>query len=198
MSRNDGIHLASLSAHKAYGPKGVGALYVRSRRPRVRIAPLLFGGGQERGLRPGTLNTAFIVGMGAALELAAQRMSKDSERLRLFCQRFRDTLLRGVPGAQLNGHPTERLPNNLSFSLPGVEPLALIRRLREHVSFSASSACSTDKVQTSHVLSAMFGDTPRARQAFRISPGRFTADEVAERITKLMIEAALDLRRMAA
>jgi cysteine desulfurase len=194
----DGIHLASLSAHKAYGPKGVGALYVRSRRPRVRVAPLLFGGGQERGLRPGTLNTAFIVGMGVALELATRRMAKDSERLRAFCQRFRDILLRGVPGAQLNGHPTERLPNNLSFSLPGVEPLALIRRLRDHVSFSASSACATDKVQTSHVLLAMFGDTPRAREAFRISPGRFTADEDAERISKLMIEAALELRRMAA
>ena len=194
----DGIHLASLSAHKAYGPKGVGALYVRSRRPRVRVAPLLFGGGQERGLRPGTLNTAFIVGMGVALELATRRMAKDTERLRAFCQRFRDILLRGVPGAQLNGHPTERLPNNLSFSLPGVEPLALIRRLRDHVSFSASSACATDKVQTSHVLLAMFGDTPRAREAFRISPGRFTADEDAERISKLMIEAALELRRMAA
>jgi cysteine desulfurase len=195
---SDGIHLASLSAHKAYGPKGVGALYVRSRRPRVRLAPILFGGGQERGLRPGTLNTAFIVGMGAALELATQRMSKDSEKLRLFCLRFRDAILRGVPDAQLNGDPTERLPNNLSFSLPGVEPLALIRRLRHHVSFSASSACATDKVQTSHVLLAMFGDTPRARQAFRISPGRFTADEDADRIAKLMIEAARELRRMAA
>lgn len=194
----DGIHLASLSAHKAYGPKGIGALYVRSRRPRVRVAPLIFGGGQERGLRPGTLNTAFIVGMGAALELATQRMSKDIAKLRLFCQRFGDALLRGVPGTQINGHPTERLPNNLSFSLPGVEPLALIRRLRDHVSFSASSACATDKVQTSHVLLAMFGDTPRARQAFRISPGRFTPDEEAERISKLMIEAARELRRMAA
>jgi cysteine desulfurase len=194
----DGVHLASLSAHKAYGPKGIGALYVRSRRPRVRVAPLLFGGGQERGLRPGTLNTAFIVGIGAALELATQRMSKDSARLRLFCQRFQETILRGVPGAQLNGHPTERLPNNLSFSLPGVEPLALIRRLRDHVSFSASSACATDKVQTSHVLLAMFGDTPRARQAFRISPGRFTADDDAERVASLMVDAARELRRMAA
>lgn len=194
----DGIHLASLSAHKAYGPKGVGALYVRSRRPRVRVAPLLFGGGQERGLRPGTLSTAFIVGMGAALELAILRMSKDSARLHLLCQRFRDAVMRGVPGAQLNGHPTERLPNNLSFSLPGVEPLALIRRLRDHVSFSASSACATDKVQTSHVLLAMFGDTPRARQAFRISPGRFTPDEEAERVSTLLIEAARELRRMAA
>lgn len=195
---NDGIHLASLSAHKAYGPKGVGALYVRSRKPRVHIAPILFGGGQERSLRPGTLNTAFIVGMGAALELATQRMSRDSEKLRRFCQRFRDAILTGVSGAQLNGHPTERLPNNLSFSFPGVEPLALIRRLRNHVSFSASSACATDKVQTSHVLLAMFGDTPRARQAFRISPGRFTADEEAENISKLMIDAARELRRMAA
>jgi cysteine desulfurase len=90
------------------------------------------------------------------------------------CNAFRDRLLAEVPGAQLNGHPTERLANNLSFSIDGVEPLALIRRLRAQVSFSASSACATDKIETSHVLKAMFGDTPRARVAFRIAPGRFT------------------------
>jgi len=79
-----------------------------------------------------------------------------------------------VPGTQLNGHPTERLVNNLSFSIEGVEPLALIRRLRDRVSFSASSACATDKIETSHVLKAMFGDSERARIAFRVAPGRFT------------------------
>jgi cysteine desulfurase len=193
-----GIHLASLSAHKAYGPKGIGGLYVRSRRPRIRISPIIFGGGQERGLRPGTLNTPFIVGMGAALEIAIHRMTKDKARLLRICKDFREAIVHGIPGAQLNGHPTERLPNNLSFSLPGVEPLALIRRLRDHVSFSASSACATDKVQTSHVLLAMFGDTPRARHAFRVSPGRFTTEEEAERVAKLIVEAAAELRRIAA
>lgn len=194
----DRIHLASLSAHKAYGPKGVGALYIRSRRPRVRIAPILFGGGHERGLRPGTLNTAFIVGMGAALEIATRRRSNDSKRLQAICQSFCHAVLNEIPGAELNGHPTERLPNNLSFSIPGVEPLALIRRLRDRVSFSASSACATDKIQTSHVLLAMFGDTLRARQAFRIAPGRFTKAGEMELVADMIIEAARDLRRMAA
>ncbi|TIV86454.1 MAG: cysteine desulfurase DndA [Mesorhizobium sp.] len=171
----DHIHVASLSAHKAYGPKGIGALYVRSRKPRVRVAPILFGGGQERGLRPGTLNTAAIVGMGEALALARRSAAAESARLRRMCDAFRDRLLAEVGGAQLNGHPTERLSNNLSFSIDGVEPLALIRRLRAQVSFSASSACATDKIETSHVLKAMFGDTARARAAFRIAPGRFTS-----------------------
>ena len=111
------------------------------------------------------------------------------------CDAFRDQLLAEVPGAQLNGHPTERLANNLSFSIDGVEPLALIRRLREKVSFSASSACSTDKVETSHVLKAMFGDTPRARSAFRIAPGRFTTAADMEAALQLLVEEAARLRR---
>jgi len=170
----DNIHLASLSAHKAYGPKGIGALYIRSRRPRARVAPILFGGGQERGLRPGTLNTSAIVGMGEAFAIAARTALSEAARLRPFCTQFREGLMSAVPGTQLNGHPTERLVNNLSFSIEGVEPLALIRRLRDRVSFSASSACATDKIETSHVLKAMFGDSERARIAFRVAPGRFT------------------------
>ncbi|RWQ46778.1 cysteine desulfurase DndA [Mesorhizobium sp.] len=171
----DNIHLASLSAHKAYGPKGVGALYVRSRKPRARLSPILYGGGQERGLRPGTLNTPAIVGMGEAFAIAKRSAKADGARLRSLCDRLRDRILTDLPGTQLNGHPTDRLANNLSFSIPGVEPLALMRRLRDHLSFSASSACATNKIETSHVLKAMFGDSPRARNAFRIAPGRFTS-----------------------
>jgi cysteine desulfurase len=186
----DSIHLASLSAHKAHGPKGVGALYVRSRRPRARIAPLLVGGGQEKGIRPGTLNTAGIVGMGEAFRLARSRRSTDVARMLDLCGDFRDQLLADIPGTHLNGHPVERLPNNLSFSIDGVEPLALIRILRDVVSFSASSACATDKIETSHVLLAMFRDTPRARGAFRIAPGRFTTpDEMKIALQSIVKEA---------
>jgi cysteine desulfurase len=192
----DHVHLASLSAHKAYGPKGIGALYVRSRKPRARVAPILFGGGQERGLRPGTLNTAAIVGMGEALALARRSAVAESERLRRMCDAFRDRLLAEVPGAQLNGHPTERLANNLSFSIDGVEPLALIRRLREQVSFSASSACATDKIETSHVLKAMFGDTARARAAFRIAPGRFTSQSDMDGALNAMLKEIHLLKEM--
>ncbi|WOH75543.1 cysteine desulfurase family protein [Bradyrhizobium sp. NDS-1] len=178
-----GIHLASLSAHKTYGPKGVGALYVRSRKPRARIKPIIVGGGQERSLRPGTLNTAGVVGMGEAFARARRLAAKDAIRLSQMCGEFRTKLLAEIPAAKLNGHPDRRLPNNLSFSIEGIEPLALMRRLRDRLSFSASSACATDKVTTSHVLKAMFGESLRARGAFRLAPGRFT--------TKHQFEAAL-------
>ena len=190
----DNIHLASLSAHKAYGPKGIGALYVRSRRPRVRMLPLQYGGGQERGLRPGTLNTAAIVGMGEAMAIARRSAKADGERLRAMCHAFREAFLANVPGAVLNGHPAERLANNLSFSIDGVEPLALMRRLRDRLSFSASSACATDKIETSHVLLAMFGDTARARGAFRIAPGRFTTDDDMRIALNALVEEALRLK----
>jgi cysteine desulfurase len=193
----DDIHLASLSAHKVYGPKGIGALYVRSRKPRVKIAPLMYGGGQERGLRPGTLNTAAIVGMGEAFELARRRKHEDGTRLRSLCNQFRDELIAAVPGVLLNGHPEERLPNNLSFSMDGIEPLALIRRLRDRISFSASSACATDKVETSHVLLAMFGDVPRARGAFRIAPGRFITEEEMQMGLRMIIKEVGQLRGVA-
>jgi cysteine desulfurase len=183
----DNIHLASLSAHKAYGPKGVGALYVRSRKPRVRLAPILFGGGQERGLRPGTLNTAAIVGMGEALSITKRSSKLDGTRLRTLCNIFRDQLMAQASDVLLNGHPTERLPGNLSFSIEGVEPLALIRKLRATVSFSASSACATDKIETSHVLLAMFGNTRRARNAFRIAPGRFTTEKELNRALEQIV-----------
>ena len=186
----DHIHLASLSAHKTYGPKGIGALYIRARKPKARVAPILFGGGQERGLRPGTLSTAAIVGMGEALSLARRCVKTDGVRLRAMCDRFRGRLQASVPGAKLNGHPAERLANNLSFSIDGVEPLALIRNLRADLSFSASSACSTDKIETSHVLKAMFGDTARARSAFRIAPGRYTRQEDMDRALDLILAEA--------
>lgn len=183
----ENIHLASLSAHKAYGPKGIGALYVRSRRPRVKLAPLFFGGGQERGLRPGTLNTASIVGMGEALSIAFRDCGKEQERLHHLCSKIRNGVLSACSRAVLNGDPDNRLPNNVSFSIEGVDPLALIRRLRDRVSFSASSACATDKMQTSHVLLAMFGDGWRARNAFRVAPGRFTTDRECDEALHLLV-----------
>lgn len=176
----DRVHLASFSGHKVYGPKGIGALYVRSRRPRVKLEPIMFGGGQERGLRSGTLNTASIVGIGKAFELCAFEAESDGERLKKLCSSFWDKFRSQIPSAQLNGPSDHRLANNLSISVPGVEPLALMRLLRNEISFSSSSACATDKMETSHVLLAMFGETARARQAFRIAPGRFTSEAEME------------------
>ncbi|WP_075632287.1 cysteine desulfurase DndA [Novacetimonas hansenii] len=190
----DNVHLASFSAHKAYGPKGIGALYVRSRRPRARLAPILFGGGQERGLRPGTLNTPAIIGMGETFAIATKEGPTDAARLAAMTARLRARFETELPDALFNGDPEHRIPNNLSLSIPGVEPLALIRRLHEEISFSAASACATEKIETSHVLLAMFGDTARARSAFRISPGRFTTEAECDQATTLLIAESLRLR----
>ncbi len=192
------IHMASLSGHKAYGPKGVGALYVRSRSPRARLVPIMYGGGQERGLRSGTINVPLVVGMGEAMEIARRSSQNDERRLRALCDKLILDVTRTIAGVSLNGHPTERIAGNVSLSIADVEPLALMHRLNPVASFSASSACATDKVETSHVLLAMFGDTPRARQAFRISPGRFTTPEQLTDFAGALADAVTDLRRFAA
>jgi cysteine desulfurase len=192
------IHLASITGHKANGPKGIGALYVRSRSPRARLAQTVYGGGQEKGLRSGTLNVPLIVGMGAALELAAKLGATEAVRLRALCANFIERIAAAIPGVEFNGHPTERIPGNVSLSIPGIEPLALMHKLNGIASFSASSACATDKVETSHVLLAMFGDTPRARQAFRVSPGRATSEAELASFTDSLIAEVADLRRYAA
>jgi cysteine desulfurase len=192
------VHLASVSAHKAYGPKGIGALYARSRSPRARLSAVSFGGGQERGLRSGTLNVPLIVGLAEALSICAKEGHLEGDRLRSMCDAFAARVTAAVDGVQLNGHPTERIPGNCSLSIAGVEPLALMHRLRDVASFSASSACATDKVETSHVLIAMFGDTPRARQAFRVSPGRFTTAVEMDTFTQALIDTVGELRRFAA
>ena len=194
----DHIHLASISGHKAYGPKGVGALYVRSRSPRAKLEQTIWGGGQERGLRSGTLAVPMIVGLGEALEIAGREGLHESERLKALCDTFVDRVLRSIDGAVLNGHRVERIPGNVSLSIAGVEPLALMHRLNGVASFSASSACATDKVRTSPVLQAMFGDTARARQAFRVSPGHGTTREELDLFADALAAAAADLRRFAA
>lgn len=191
-----GLDLASFSGHKIYGPKGVGALYVRRRRPRTKLTPLLWGGGQEKTLRPGTLNTPLIAGFGAAMELAKKQLSKTAVHVKACNQQLLTTIASGVDGVHVNGHPTERLPNNLALSIEGIEPLALMRLLRESVAFSASSACATETVETSHVLLAMFGQTPRARSSFRLSPGRHsTLSDVAKAAADI-IEGVARLRQM--
>lgn len=194
----ENIHLASVSGHKAYGPKGIGALYARSRSPRAKLEPTIFGGGQERGLRSGTLAVPLIVGLGEALELSGREGPRESARLKAMCDAFIESVTKALDGVSINGHPTERIPGNVSLSIARVEPLALMHRLNAVASFSASSACATDKVETSHVLLAMFGDCARAREAFRVSPGRSTTDEALASFTQALIEEVGTLRRFAA
>lgn len=188
------IDLLSMSAHKAYGPKGVGALYVRSRRPRFRIAAQLHGGGHERGLRSGTLNVPGIVGLGEAMVVASERMSAESERLRRLRDDLRARLQAQVDGVELNGHPTCRLPHNLNVAISGVQGRALLVSLKRDVALSAGSACTTAEVSPSHVIVALGYGEDRARCSVRFGLGRENTQADVEFVAERTISAIQRLR----
>ncbi len=167
-----GVALASFSAHKIYGPKGVGALYRRAR-PRVALSPLVFGGGHERGLRPGTLNVPGIVGFAAAVRLASREREAEAVRLTALRDRL-DLAIRGaLDGVTLNGPRVDRLPGNLSLSFAGVDGERLIASLRD-VAVSSGSACTTASAEPSHVLQALGVPDALAKATIRFGLGRFT------------------------
>jgi cysteine desulfurase len=171
------IDLLSISGHKVYGPKGVGALYVR-RRPRVRLLPLFDGGGQERGLRSGTLPTPLCVGLGRAATIAAGEMNEEAARLRQLRDRLYHGLARRVTGLGLNGDLERRLAGNLNLSFPGIEAPALIEAC-PMVAISTGSACTSATIEPSYVLRALGLSDEVANSAIRIGLGRFnTAEEV--------------------
>ena len=166
------IDILSLSGHKIYGPKGVGALYRRKSNPRAQLAAVIYGGGHEKGLRSGTLNVPGIVGMGAAIEIAVKDMKKESKRFAELTSYIWNTLKSKVSNVELNGHPTNRLQHNLNVSIADVESKALIVQLK-NVALSAGSACTTTSVEPSHVIMALGYGEDRAHTAIRISVGRF-------------------------
>ncbi len=187
----DHADLIALSAHKMYGPKGVGALWMRRRSPRVSLVPLTEGGGQEGGFRPGTLNVPGIVGMGAAARLAMERGAADADRMQTLRNRFEASIASAVPSARVNGSEAERLPNTSSLTFPGCDAALLMASLRE-IAVSAGSACSSGSGKPSHVLTAMGLDTAEALATLRISLGRTTTqtevDEAAQLITSAVGE----------
>lgn len=169
------IDLMSLTAHKIYGPKGIGALYVRRRNPRVQLAPQLHGGGHEKGMRSGTLYTPQIVGLAAAVELAIAEMPTETARL----TQMRDRLwqaLSELGGVHLNGHPTQRLCGNLNLSLEGVDGQALLIALQSVIAVSSGSACTSSKAAPSHVLKALGRSHELAYASIRFGIGRFNTD----------------------
>jgi cysteine desulfurase len=171
------IDLMSISGHKIYGPKGIGALYIR-RRPRVRLLPLIDGGGQERGLRSGTLPAPLCVGLGRAAALAGAEMGEEAQRLRLLRDRLYTNLNRRVPDLQLNGDLEHRLPGSLNMSFPGATASALIEACPS-VAMSTGSACTSASVEPSYVLRALGLSDDRANASIRLGLGRFnTAAEV--------------------
>lgn len=180
----DHIDLLSLSAHKVYGPKGIGALYVRRRDPMVRLTPLFDGGGHERGMRSGTLAVPLIVGLGEAAEIAGRERDAEAERLRSLRDRLHRRLAERVDAITLNGHPDIRLPGNLNLSFAYVDGEALMMATRD-VCVSSGAACTSADPEPSHVLRAMGVDEDLIRASLRFGLGRFT--------TETEIDATVDL-----
>jgi cysteine desulfurase len=190
------IDLLSLSAHKIYGPKGIGALYVRKRRPRVRVSAQMHGGGHERGMRSGTLNVPGIVGLGEAVELTAKEMKVEAKRVSGLRDKLWQGLQENIYDIQLNGHPTLRLPNNLSIAIPGVESRSLLVQLKHKVSLSTGSACTTTSVEPSHVILALgFGES-RAHSSLRFGLGKGNGEPDIRLVTELVSAHARKLRQM--
>ncbi|NDJ18027.1 IscS subfamily cysteine desulfurase [Myxacorys almedinensis] len=187
------IDLMSLTAHKVYGAKGIGALYVRRRNPRVQLAAQLHGGGQERGLRAGTLSTPLIVGLGKAVEIALQEMPSESERI----NRLRDRMwqsLQTLDGVYLNGHATQRLSGNLNVSVENVDGQALLLALQPAIAVSSGSACTSAKIAPSHVLQALGLTDSLAYASLRFGIGRFNTEEECDRAVHCVINAIQSLR----
>ena len=188
-----GIDLLSLSAHKIYGPKGVGALFVRSKGPRVRLAPVVEGGGQERGLRSGTVNVAGVVGLGRACEIASKVMSEEASRLTTLRDRLAKTLTSELDRVTLNGHPTDRLPGNLNLSFAFVEAESLLMALNREIALSSGSACSSATLEPSYVLKALGQGDEIARSSIRFGLGRFTT---AEEVDTVAARVLAEVRRL--
>ena len=181
-----GIDLLSISAHKMYGPKGVGALYVRRKNPRVRLAPLMHGGGHERGMRSGTLNVPAIVGFGKAAEVALRKMAEDNARILQLRERLWKGLQDNLDEIFLNGHVTERLPGNLNVSFAYVEGESMMMGMKE-IAVSSGSACTSASLEPSYVLKAIGVGEDLAHTSIRFGLGRFTtAEEIDYTIDKVV------------
>jgi cysteine desulfurase len=191
----DSIDLLSFSGHKLYGPKGVGALYVRRRKPRVRLQALQDGGGQERGFRSGTLNVAGIVGLGAACEIAMREMDADGERLLGFRNRIEREATAKLESCQVNGHATRRLPHITNISFGFVEGEGLMMAIKD-IACSSGSACTSASLEPSYVLKGLGVGDELAHSSLRLSMGRWTTQAEVDFATTKIVEAVTKLRSM--
>ncbi|MDA7936808.1 cysteine desulfurase [bacterium] len=188
------VDLLSLSAHKMYGPKGIGALYVRRGTPRIRIEPLFEGGGHERRMRSGTLPVQQIVGLGEACRLCQANLKDEPKRLIKLRNQLRDGLAASIADIQFNGHETERLPGSLHVSIPGVNSDALMMNMRNELAVSSGSACTTLAPEPSHVLVAMGIEPSLIPSSLRFGIGRFNTTEEIEGVVALVSATATKLR----
>jgi len=190
-----GIDLLSCSAHKIYGPKGVGALWVRKRGPRVRLVAQMDGGGHERGMRSGTLNVPGIVGFGKAAELCGEEMEAEAARLTTLREKLRVGIMSQLEEVTLNGHPTQRLPGNLNLSFAYVEGESLLMGLKE-VALSSGSACTSASLEPSYVLRALGVGEDLAHSSIRYGLGRFNTEEEVDYVIRRTVETVNRLREM--
>jgi cysteine desulfurase len=188
------VDLVSFTAHKLYGPKGVGALYIRRRTPRLPMVPLFDGGGQEQGLRPGTLNVPGIVGFGRAAALCLEEMAVESARLGALRDRLLAGLRERAGRITVNGSLTARLPQNLNVSIPGVEGEALLLALGD-IAVSSGAACASGSAEPSYVLKAIGLDDDLARASLRFGLGRFTTDEEVDYVVDRLAAVVARLTR---
>ncbi|MGB0061223.1 IscS subfamily cysteine desulfurase [Candidatus Binatus sp.] len=190
-----GVDLASITAHKIYGPKGIGALYVRSKGPRVRITPQMDGGGHERGMRSGTLNVPGIVGLGAACEIAGMEMPDEAQRLIQLRSQLQAGLFERLDEIYVNGHPTERLPGNLNVSFAYVEGESLLMGIND-IAVSSGSACTSATLEPSYVIRALGIDDELAHSSIRFGLGRFNTLEEVDYVTDRVSREVKRLREM--
>ncbi|MBM4282334.1 MAG: IscS subfamily cysteine desulfurase [Deltaproteobacteria bacterium] len=189
------IDLLSVTAHKMYGPKGVGALYVR-RKPRVRLVPLIDGGGHERGLRSGTLNVPGIVGFGKAAEVARAELATEAARLATLRDRLLHKIQDGVPRTVVNGSLEHRLPGNLNISFAYVEGESMLMAVNKHVAVSSGSACTSASLEPSYVLRALGVGDDLAHSSLRFGLGRFNTEDEVDRVADLVVRSANRLREL--
>ena len=190
-----GIDLLSLSAHKMYGPKGIGALYVRKRDPRVRLEPQIDGGGHERGMRSGTLPVPLIVGLGKAAEIARLEMPAETARVNALRDKLMSGIMDALPETYLNGHPTERLPGNANISFAYVEGEGLMMGIKD-IAVSSGSACTSASLEPSYVLRALGVGDELAHSSIRFGLGRFNTEEEVDFTVDLVVKEVSRLREM--
>ena len=191
-----GIDLLSATAHMLYGPKGVGALYVRRKNPRVRLAPMVDGGGHERGMRSGTVPVPLVVGFGRAAEIAREEMAAEGKRLAALRDRLQEQIVSKVDEAYVNGHPERRLPHNLNISFAYVEGESVLMGLNREAALASGSACTSATLEPSYVISALGVDTELAHSSIRFGLHRFTTEEEVEFVAAKTVEVVQRLREM--
>jgi cysteine desulfurase len=191
----EGIDLLSISAHKMYGPKGVGALYVRRRNPRVQLTAQIDGGGHERGMRSGTLNVPGIVGLGEACALAKAEMPEESKRMEYLRDKLKDRLLAALDEVYINGTMEHRLPNNLNISFAYVEGESLLMGINE-IAVSSGSACTSATLEPSYVLKALGAGDDLAHSSIRFGLGRFNTEEEVDYVAAKVIDVVKKLREL--